>query len=288
MRDGIWKLLFLAWLVIWSPGALAADLKVATWNIEWLTARPDGDPELPADVHPKTPADIAALRRYAALLDADVIALQEVDGPGIAAALFPPDQYRLFFSDDHVIQRVGFAVRNAIPAHRNPDITALDLYPNAHFHLRSGVDLTLDLPGGPLRLLGVHLKTGCHFDRLAASARPQCATLRGQIPILQQWIAQRRAEGVPFLLVGDFNRVMDDRDDVLAALQSSGPLARITEGHDSPCWGGHFIDHILAGGAARAWLDPASLRVLVYREPEAMKEHLSDHCPVSARFHMPG
>ncbi len=91
------------------------------------------------------------------------------------------------------------------------------------------------------------------------------------------------------MLLGDFNRWMDANDQLLAGLQQSAPLARATEGHDSPCWGReHFIDHILAGGAARVWLDPGSLRVLVYREGADRKEHLSDHCPVSARFHLPG
>jgi len=269
--------------------AQAADLKVATWNLEWLTARPAGDPELPEDVHPKVAADIALLRGYAAILDADVVALQEVDGPAIAAEIFPPDQYALYFTGDSVVQRVGIAVRRSIHVQRNPDVTALDLYPGARFRLRSGADLTLDLPSGPVRLLAIHLKTGCQRDRLDTSTRSQCATLRGQIPVLQGWIAQRRAEGVPFILLGDFNRWMDSRDQLEAALQSTAPLTDATEGHDSPCWGGeHFIDHILAGGAARAWLDPQSLRVLVYREGPAMKEHLSDHCPVSARFHLPG
>ncbi len=269
--------------------ACAADLKVTTWNLEWLTARPDGDPALPADVHPKTAADIAVLRQYAAALNADVVAVQEVDGPGIASALFPPDRYTLVFTNDAVIQRVGVAIRRGIVVHRNPDLTALDLYADAKFHLRSGLDLTLDLPKGALRVLAVHLKTGCHFDHLATSARPQCATLRDQVAILRGWIAQRRAEGVPFVLMGDFNRVMDAQDDVLASLQAAAPLISITAGRDSPCWGGgHFIDQILAGGPARSWIDPASLRVLVYREPLGQREHLSDHCPVSATFHLPG
>ncbi|MEJ1979209.1 MAG: hypothetical protein WDN49_26940 [Acetobacteraceae bacterium] len=151
---------FLSW------SARAADLKVATWNLEWLTARVEGDPALPSDVHPKVAADIALLRRYAAILDADVVALQEVDGPGIAAAIFPPDQYALYFTNDPVVQRVGVAVRRSIHVQPNPDVTALDLYPSARFPLRSGVDLTLDLPGGKLRLLAVHLKTGCQRDRL--------------------------------------------------------------------------------------------------------------------------
>ena len=33
--------------------AAAAELKLATWNLEWLTLRPAGDPALPADVQPK-------------------------------------------------------------------------------------------------------------------------------------------------------------------------------------------------------------------------------------------
>jgi endonuclease/exonuclease/phosphatase family metal-dependent hydrolase len=278
----------LAVLLVCAP-AWAGDLKVATWNLEWLTARLAGDPALPADVQPKSAADIAVLRDYALKLNADVIALQEVDGPGIAAAVFPPDRYALFFTDDTVVQRVGIAVRRGIAVHRNPDLAALDLYPNAHFHLRSGADLTLDLPSGPLRLLALHLKTGCQRDPLATSSRPQCATLRGQVPVVAGWIAERRREGVPFIVLGDFNRWMDGSDGVLAALQDAAPLVRATAGHDSPCWaGGHFIDHILAGGAARAWLEPESLRVLVYTEGPDRKEHLSDHCPVSARFHLPG
>ena len=52
--------------------------------------------------------------------------------------------------------------------------------------------------------------------------------------------------------------------------------------------GGSFIDHILAGGAARSWMVPDSLRVMVYRETaDAAKEQLSDHCPVSVRFRLP-
>lgn len=69
---------------------------MATWNLDWLTLRPLGDPELPEDVVPKSSTDIAVLRHYAEVLDADVISLQEVDGPDVAAQVFPPDRYRLF------------------------------------------------------------------------------------------------------------------------------------------------------------------------------------------------
>ena len=280
-------------LLLLTGAAQAAELRVATWNLEWLTNRRAGDPALPEDVRPKRPEDLDALRRYALTLDADVIAFQEVDGPEIAARIFPPERYAIVTTADDVVQRVGFAIRRGIPVRHNPDLTGLDVIPGAVHRLRSGADITLDLPGGTLRLLAVHLKTGCNHDRLSGArgmnASRSCETLRRQIAPLQGWIAQRRAEGVPFVLLGDFNRRMDGPDDLLAALTMTGPLARATEGRGSPCWGGNsFIDHILAGGAARGWMMPDSLRVMVYRETsEAAKEQLSDHCPVSVRFRLP-
>jgi hypothetical protein len=82
---------------------------------------------------------------------------------------------------------------------------------------------------------------------------------------------------------------MDGRDQFWPQLERVAPLARATDGKFSTCWGNEsFIDHIIAGGPARDWMQPDSLRVLVYRETDyAWKEHLSDHCPVSVRFHMP-
>lgn len=273
------------------PGmaAWSAELKIATWNVEWLTLRRQGDPALPPDVQPKQANDIAVLRRYAEELAADVVALQEVDGPQAAATVFPPPRYVLHFTADRVVQRVGFAVRSGLRFTANPDLVGLDVTPEARHRLRSGADITLETPGGKLRLLAVHLKTGCKEDQLDRSARPQCALLRQQLAPLQGWIAQRRAEGVPFVLLGDFNRWMDGRDAFYAGLASSGPLARATEGRSSPCWGGGgFVDHIIAGGAARGWLRAESLRVQVFRETgAAAKARLSDHCPVSVRFALP-
>jgi hypothetical protein len=159
--------------------ASAAELKVATWNLEWLTDRPDGDPTLPHDAHPKRSDDIARLAAYATKLDADLIAIQEVDGRDIAARIFRPDRYAIYMTHDHVVQRVGLVVRRGLEYDTDPDLTTLAVSDHGRSFLRSGADITLHLPGGALRVLAVHLKALCERDPLTDSHRPACTVFAG-------------------------------------------------------------------------------------------------------------
>jgi endonuclease/exonuclease/phosphatase family metal-dependent hydrolase len=281
------RCILLLMLLLHPTITLAAELKLATWNLEWLTNRAAGDPRLPPDAHPRQPEDFDLLRGYVNELAADVIGIQEVDGSPAAARVFPPERYSIHMTRDHVVQRVGVAVRRGLHYTVNPDVAGFDIDPGRQ--LRSGADITLDLPKGSLRVLVVHLKTGCFDGSLSRTKRRVCIELREQVPPLRDWIAARQTEGVPFAVLGDFNRHMDGRDELWATLRQAAPLVRVTEGHASPCWGGEsFIDHILLGGAARDWLVPDSLRVTVYRESgDTWKDRLSDHCPVSVRLRVP-
>jgi endonuclease/exonuclease/phosphatase family metal-dependent hydrolase len=259
------------------------ELKIATWNLDWLTTRATGD-FLPPDVIPRSEEDFARLAAYAQQLNADVVAIEEVDGTSAAAKVFPHDRYSIHMTHDRVIQRVGIVVRRGLHYDINPDVTAL-----AESHLRSAADVTLHLGSVDLRILAVHLKKGCRDQPLPRAKSPACAELEDQVAPLVNWITERKNEGVPFIILGDFNRWMDGRDALLADLRKAAPLVRATEGRSSPCWGSeNFIDHILAGGEAANWMQPSTLRVLIYRETEpAWRDRLSDHCPVSVRFLVP-
>jgi endonuclease/exonuclease/phosphatase family metal-dependent hydrolase len=264
--------------------AYAADLKIATWNLDWLTTRAAGNRFLPPDVIPRAEEDFARLAQYTRDLNADVVAIQEVDGSQAASKVFSTEDYAIHMTRDRVTQRVGIAVRRTLRYDGNPDLTALSAN-----HLRSGADITLHLDGADLRILAVHLKKGCQNQPLAKPKGQACEELKDQIAPLTDWIAARTIEAVPFVILGDFNRWMDKSDPFLAALRQAAPLRRATEGRSSPCWGAeNFIDHILAGGAAASWMQPGTLRVLTYRETDpAWKDRLSDHCPVSVRFTAP-
>ena len=271
----------------------AAELKLATWNLAWLTLRAYGDPDLPRGLAVRGPGDLELLARYAKRLDADILALQEVDGPEAAARVLDPGTYAFFFPAEQDIQRTGFAVRRALRAVQNPDLEALDLRPKARFSLRRGTDITVEADGRRLRLLSVHLDAGCRDAPLGTPGR-DCESLSRQATILGGWAAERQREGIPFAILGDFNRaIAGGTDEFMRALAPAGPLLRATEGVSDPCWAGargprRFIDHVLLGGAAAEWLVPGSLRVLVYAERDpAWRERLSDHCPLSLRLQWP-
>ena len=283
--------LLIALLSLLAIPASATELKLATWNIAWLTTKPAGHPDLPRSVQPRTPEDFARLRAYADRLAADVVALQEIDGPLAAARVFDATRYEFHFPAETDTQRAGFAWRRGLTVTRNPDLMALDLVPTARRSLRRGADITVrDGDAPPIRMLSIHLRAGCAWDPLRQPNTRECQGLGTQAEILRGWIADRRAEGIAFAILGDFNRRMERDDEFIALLSEPGPLTRVTQGFANPCQardGGArpFIDHILLGGLARDWLVRDSFRVQIYNERNATaRERLSDHCPVSIRI----
>ena len=199
-------------------------LTLASWNLEWMMTpevfdglaphcfapdrRAQGDERsIPCDLVKRgrwSDADLERIRGFAATLDADVVALQETDGAEVARRIFPDRSF--CFTGRRQVQNVGFAIRKGVDFRCNPDYRALGLPDN---DVRWGADVTIE-PGTPrqFRLLAVHLKSACHFDRLTVD-RPDCRTLQRQVPPLEDWIDARAAAGESFGVIGDFNRRFD-------------------------------------------------------------------------------
>ncbi|MCH9684064.1 MAG: endonuclease/exonuclease/phosphatase family protein [Deltaproteobacteria bacterium] len=255
-------------------------LKIATWNMEWLH-RNNGSGEVP-----RSNADYQRLADYAELLDADIIALQEVDGVQAASRVFDSSVYDFHMSSRNSVQRTGFVYRKGLNVIENPDYTALNVG-----GLRYGTDIEVTVDGEVLRLLDIHLKSGCLTQSLGSSSN-SCNKLEQQVGILESWIDARAAEGTAFMVLGDFNRRMfaNGNDDVWAALDDGSPagadLSSPTETGTAQCNGGQFpqfIDHLVTGSLATQMLVPGSFSELVFDSADAGLE-LSDHCPLSVEL----
>lgn len=260
-----------------SSSAAPPSLKVATWNLEWLHGTPG------AGTLKRASADYERLARYAARLDADVIAVQEVNGEEALRRLFADAEYDYHVTSQPGAQRTGFAYRARLAVTPHPDVTAL-----AAGGLRSAADLSIDVGGRSLRLLSVHLKSGC-FDAPLATPSNACTKLAAQLPVLERWIDERAAAGEPFLVLGDFNRRLRTGEPFFAELDDGSPpnadLTLVTEARPSRCWGGQYaelIDHLLLSRDAAPWLVPGSFAQYDYDLADApFKATLSDHCPLS-------
>ena len=278
--------LLAACLVLAAP-ARAEPVEIATWNIEHLRA------ETGIGAVKRTEADFAALRAAVLVLDADIVALQEVNGPEAAARVFPPEEYAFYFSARNNTQRTGFAVRRDLVVYQNPDLETLGLGGD----LRHGADITVDLNGTAIRLLSVHLKSGCWEAPLTDGSR-DCVRLVQQVPALEAWIDARSVEDVSFAVLGDFNRRFD-LDEALAApgaglwqeIDDGDPagldLVRANAGRISACKGGRYpdyIDHLVLDEQAAAWIVPGSFEQVLLPTPTPQATRLSDHCPISVRI----
>ena len=277
-------------LLLASPAA-ALDLRVATWNLKHLA-----DENAEGCVG-RTDTDYALLAERIDALGAEVIAFQEVENAAAAERAFDPERWSVEVSSrpstgsgppcrgrleaqlGHLA--TGIAVREGLGYRRNTDFSTLA---GGNRFLRWGTDLTVTRDGRELRVLSVHLKSGCWSAREDgfASRESDCETLREQMVALAGWIAERREQGDPFLIAGDFNRRLAVPGDWgwAALSDDASALALPTRGRISRCDERYpeFIDHLVFDVESGVSMVPASFEEGEHTDPHA------DHCAVSARF----
>lgn len=275
------------------PEVPPTALKISSWNLEHLAER-DGE-----GCRPRAEADYAGLRAHVERLGADVIAFQEVENLKAAERVFSPDRYEVVMSSRPTTgrgggcygatgqtirnQAVGFAIRKGVVWRRNPDLAGLGL---GNPDLRWGVDVTVETTA-PLRLLNIHLKSGCNSGR--SPTDPDCPVLFSQAPVLEAWIDQRASDGEAFVVLGDWNRRLAARGDAFFSELGDGDpedavLTLASGDRPAGCKARYreYIDHITTGAKATARLLPGSFEEYTYGAPEA--DHPSDHCPVSVQI----
>lgn len=274
-------------------GSVAGELRIAAWNLEHLSDT-DGEGCLP-----RASTDYDAIAAQVVELDADIIAFQEVENGAAAARVFPASHWYIEMSSRPAVEPgrrcwdrpeahlghlgTGFAIRRGVAYRRNDDLKALG---ERDAFQRWGTDITVTDGGRNLRLLSVHLKTGCWGAGEDSDDRHEdaCMVLRGQMMHLKDWTDARRAGGTAFVILGDFNRRLAVHGDWAWRLLSppSAPLHLATSGLVTRCDPRftELIDHLVTGGGMEAMLVPNSIRELPRDGPHP------DHCAVSASFRL--
>ncbi len=280
-------LLFLA-----IPPRSASALTLAAWNLEHLNAASH------VGCVPRQDADYEAIRTHIARLGPDLVAVQEVENKTAAARVFPAADWQVVLSSRPEVgqrapcrerpdkrlrhQATGFAIRTGVAFRRNPDLSSLA---NSNPDIPWGTDITI-LQGAGLRLLSVHLVSGCwgaEQDR-DAERTAICETLRLQVGALKSWVEARQAENIPYAILGDFNRRLALDGDWAWRVLSSARLGLhlATAGLPTSCDPRYtaLIDHIVVSGDLVSRIVPDSLR-----EIPRLGDH-PDHCAIMLRLRL--
>ena len=326
----------------------AAGGREASMRVAPCGAYRDSTPRTPG-APPPDPAAVRQPQAYAAKLDGlratvqalverdgvRVIAFQEVSSEAAVRAVLGPlaPRFDLCAAPHGGFQTVAFAWDRALaPAPGRCSTNAALAVPDppgdpaAFRRVRPGLALELQVGGAPVTFLNVHLKAGCASvnnanprfpGRLLTDPAEACDTFNRQVPVLEEWIEAVAARSPRFVVLGDFNRRIDDeqaiavpKDQVRAdGSDPAGPnrpgadgrvatrylWPEISDGapalHLLPlagaapgCRGFVGLDHIVASAAlhaALARLQPAATaarKVPVVNAPGQLIES-SDHCP---------
>ena len=296
-------------------------LRIAAWNLEWFIA-PEEFTSLARDCVPRDASpgprkrflpcnaardnersnlDFKAIERYVEVLDADIVALQEVDGASAAKRIFRNHDF--CFTRREGVQNNGFAIRKGIAHRCGPDLVELSLGDR----VRRGAELIV-YPGTAreFRLLAVHLKSGCQ-RRPLDDPRSDCATLARQVPELERWIDAQAAAGRRYGILGDFNHDLLMRDgparndqgslrNLWAEIDDGEPvgadLVNVAEGQAfvncTPSQNYRsYIDHVVLGARLAEWRVPNSFVRVTYEPQDALQRKLPDHCPVGVDLQLP-
>ena len=231
-------------LQVWKEASAPRPLQLKSWNLEWLASparlraadfwnkcrarkwpNEKLEPDLPyCDVYKRDGilsatqyearklGPLRASLRSFAQAGMDILAVQEVQSADALAAVLPSDYQVICFTSRVDPQNIGFAARRELAAGLAcEELSSLSLEdnPRGDRAVRRGLVLTASIGGKPVKILNVHLKASCPTGSLDNPSNEACRTLQRQAIPLEAWVETQARLQMPFVIIGDFNRNLE-------------------------------------------------------------------------------
>lgn len=203
-----------------AAGGSDAALLVAPCNAYRASGKPV--PEL-KDYEQKLVSLRKTLDRLITEEKVNVFAFQEVRSQAVIRDLLGKhvDRFDSCAAAHNGFQTVGFAWDRKLAARPDPctpePALALQEKKDEPKRVRPGISLDLRVGGQDVTLMNVHLKSGCANiiksifpARLLTDADDSCRVLNRQVPVLEAWIDGVATLTPNFVVLGDFNRRLDE------------------------------------------------------------------------------
>lgn len=261
---------FLITISIIAKGPIK-KLKVTSFNSYFLYDEIGDSHKFPKDRKHRTEEDFSKIKKLIFHNRPDIIGFQEVENETALLNIIINEYECKTTVTPGYSQELGLCWKKDLGKPIISELEQLSLRPG----LRKGLLAEFNLDGKKVSVIVVHLKAG-HSSKDKKERREQILALTEILPSLGK-----------FVLLGDFNEVLERRVDLWKILQGNLKLKIANYKQKSDCWQHNdgFIDYLITN---MEWQHGSFVQTKFETDdgnfdgnPSAEKG-LSDHCPVSA------
>ncbi len=272
------KFIFVLITLFFVNSKLRADeyITVGTFNIEWLGDGID-------DQKPRNKQEYAELARVIKELNADVLALQEIENQdAIKLVLNNMPQYNAIILSTNGKQNVGFLYKKDIKIINTLEYKPLQVIPNK---TRSGFIVTAKKGNFDFKMMIVHLKSTSSFDNTNQLRQKSFQIRNVQVGILNNWADSclKYTDERDLVILGDFNDHIYKPNSQIIKFGENKKLVCLTKDLKSCLrsdW--YTIDNIFVSKSVekRVLTNSVAMENFKAYVEDKYKNSISDHCPV--------
>lgn len=250
------------------------DITIGTFNIAWLGDGID-------DKAPRTPEDIKNISQVIVTLDADILALQEIENTKAIESIVDTAKYNIITSTYPKEQKTALIINKKIEIVNTYQLDAISL---GNEDLRPGLVAYCKYNGFDFFVGSFHFKSTSRYDDTPYKKSRSFDIRQEQSAILieeiKKLVSIKKDKDV--ILLGDFNDNPSKKNSNITALDND-EFDFLTSNMMSckySIW--KSIDHIIVSQSMKSRAKNSTLTMIdintMFPEEEAKK--VSDHCPV--------